>query len=184
MTVAIVLDNQPFTEPSFLAIGETPERIELFDGSLHVTPVPHPRHQYVSAHLASALLPAAKTGTLHVLKAVNVRCGPNRIPIPDLVITTEIDFDEPVIDASAVRLVCEILSPSNSDTDKVLKMHYYAAAHIPWYLLVDPADGAMQLFARDGEAYRVHSAATPGVPLRLTDPVAATIDPADLLPPS
>jgi Uma2 family endonuclease len=183
MTVAIVLDNKPFTESDFLAIGETPERIELFDGSLHVTPAPLPRHQYVCTKLAFALSPAAQTAGLHVLETVNVRCAPDRIPIPDLVITTDIDFDELVIDASAVRLACEILSPSNSTIDKVLKMHYYAAAEIPWYLLIDPVPGTMQLFSLAGQVYQEHAAAAPGVPLQLTDPVVATIDPADLLPP-
>ena len=170
-------------ESEFLSIGETPERIELFDGSLHVTPAPTPRHQHTSNGLHSALGPAAHRAGLHVLEAVNVRVGPDRIPIPDLVITGEIDFDELVIDASAIRLVCEILSPSNADTDRVLKMHYYAAAGIPWFLVVDPQDGILQLFALDGSAYRQHATGSPGVPLQLTDPVVATIDSERLLPP-
>lgn len=184
MAAVLVLGNEPFTEPDFLAIGETPERIELFDGSLHITASPTPRHQYASAGLRIALDHGAVHRGLHVLGPVNVRCGPNRIPIPDVVVTSDIDYDEPVVDASAVRLVCEILSPSNGATDKVLKMHYYAAAGIPWYLLVDPSDGAMRLLALDGETYREHSAAAPGVPLRLTGPVTVSIDPAELLPPS
>ncbi|MEU4687512.1 Uma2 family endonuclease [Actinoplanes sp. NPDC023714] len=171
------------TETEFLSIGDTPERIELFDGSLHVTPAPTPRHQYISSELHAVLKSAAHRAGLYVLDAVNVRVGPDRIPIPDLVITGEIDFDELVVDASAVRLVCEILSPTNGTTDRVLKMHYYAAAGIPWYLLVDPHEGTLQLFALDGSTYREHAAGAPGDPLRLGDPVAVTIDPERLLPP-
>ncbi|MEV6298253.1 Uma2 family endonuclease [Actinoplanes sp. NPDC051861] len=175
-----MIDQRLFTESGFLSLGETSERIELFDGSLHITPRGTPRHQHVSASLRAALPPAG----LHILGAVNVRCGTDRITIPDLVIAADIDLDEFVVDASAVRLVCEILSPSNSTTDQVLKKHYYAAAGIPWYLLVDPKSGTMQLFQLDGESYREHSTAAPGVPLRLTEPVDVSIDPADLLPPS
>ncbi|WP_433827226.1 Uma2 family endonuclease [Actinoplanes sp. CA-015351] len=174
---------KPVTESEFLSIGETPERIELFDGSLHVTPSPTPRHQRISTRLAIMLTPVVESAGLLLHEAVNVRVGPGRIPIPDLVITADIDFDQLVVDASAVRLVCEILSPSNGDTNRVLKMHYYAAAGIPWYLLVDPRDGTLQLFALDGSVYREHAAGAPGSPLQLTEPVAVTIDPAELLPP-
>lgn len=183
MTTSLLLPQKPVTEPEFLAIGETPERIELFDGSLHVTPAPTPRHQRLSTRLAIALTPVVEDAGLLLHEAVNVRVGTDRIPIPDLVITGEIDFDELVIDASAVRLVCEILSPSNGDTDRVLKSHYYATAGIPWYLLADPVSGTLRLFGLDGSAYTEVQVATPGVPLRLTEPVTVTIDPERLLPP-
>jgi len=130
MTSAIFSDGRPMSEQQYLALGETPERIELFDGSLYVTLAPTPRHQRVSFKLAAALEPAAERAGLHVLEAVNVRLRLDRIPIPDLVIVGAIDFDELVVDATAVRLVCEIISPSNAATDRVLKMHYYAAAGI------------------------------------------------------
>ena len=183
MSTASLLPNKPVTESEFLSIGETPERIELFDGSLHVTPAPTPRHQYTSSRLHSVLHSAAQRAGLHVLEAVNVRVGRDRIPIPDLVITGEIDFDELVVDASAVRLVCEILSPTNGTTDRVLKMHYYAAAGIPWYLLVDPQESTLQLFGLDGSNYREQATGAPGKPLELGEPVVVTIDPELLLPP-
>jgi Uma2 family endonuclease len=183
MTSAIFSAGRPLTESEFLALGETPERVELFDGSLHVTPAPTPRHQRISRRLANAFDRGADAAGLHVLEAVNVRLRPDRIPIPDLVITSDIDFDELVIDATAVRLICEILSPSNASTDKVLKMHYYASAGIRWYLVVEPDTGALHLYELAGTTYVEHSVAKVGDILELTDPVVASIDPAELLPP-
>jgi Uma2 family endonuclease len=184
MTSAIFGRGLPMTEEEFLALGETAERVELFDGSLYVIPAPSPRHQVISRRLANALDNGAEELDLHVLETVNVRLRPGRIPIPDVVITTTIDFDESVIDAACVRLVCEIVSPSNASADKVLKMHYYAAAGIPWYLLVEQETGALHLYELVGDTYRERSVTRAGEVLHMTDPVEATISPAELLPPS
>ncbi|MDI6099663.1 Uma2 family endonuclease [Actinoplanes sp. NEAU-A12] len=184
MTPSLLLDHvKPWTESEFLAIGETSERIELFDGSLHVTPGPTPTHQHISTKLAFALTAPAEAIGLFVHEAINLRVGIDRIPIPDLAITTMIDFDEPIVDASVARLVCEILSPSNSTTDKVLKMHYYAEAGIPWYLLVEPKTATLRLHRLDDGKYLEYATAAPGTLLKMTEPVAVTIDPTDLLPP-
>jgi Uma2 family endonuclease len=169
-------------EEEFLAIGETPDRIELFDGSLYVSAAPTPRHQVISHRLTSALDDGAAAAGLRAMPAVNVRLRPDRIPIPDIVIASDVDLDDLAVDASAVHLVCEIMSPSNSTTDKVLKKHYYAEAGIPWYLLVDPKTGELRLYQLSGETYIDHSVAQVGEVLRLTDPVVVSIDPAELLP--
>lgn len=182
MTSAIFGRGLPLTEEEFLALGEYPERVELFDGGLLVTPAPTPLHQYISRKLANAL--DVPTPGLYVVEAVNVRLQPGRIPIPDIVITGKIDFSAPVIDADAVELVCEIMSPSNASADKVLKMHHYAAAGIPWYLLVEQETGALHLYRLAGSHYVEHSVTYPGTLLRLEEPVEATIAPEDLLPPS
>jgi Uma2 family endonuclease len=183
MTTAVFSTERPMTEAEFVAIGETPERIELFDGSLHVSPGPTPRHQKISFNIAATLSLAAEPAGLQALEAVNVRLGATRIPIPDIVIVADIDLDELVIDASVVRFACEIISPSSASIDKVLKMHYYATAAIPVYLLVDPKARTFSLYRLDGDHYVEESVCGPGEVLRLSEPVVATLDPAELLPP-
>jgi Uma2 family endonuclease len=183
MTSAIFGRGMPMTEEEFFALGETSERVELFDGSLFVTPACTPRHQHISSELKFALRAAARDAGLYVHEAVNVRLQPGRIPIPDLAVTEKINFDDLVIDAAAVVLVCEIVSPSNASADRVLKMHYYAAAGIPWYLLVEQETGALHLYGLVGGHYVERSVTKAGDVLHLAEPLAATIAPEDLLPP-
>ncbi|SCG79030.1 Uma2 family endonuclease [Micromonospora humi] len=182
MTAAVFGHNGPWTEEEYLALGETQQRVELFDGSLHVTPAPTPRHQRIQRNLGNLLETAARRVGLELLETVNVRLRPGRIPIPDLVVTAPIDFDEPMVEARDVRLVCEVISPSNAATDKVLKMHYYAASGIEWYLVVEQEDGTLHLYRRQGRHYREVSVTKPGDVLELTEPVRATIRPEDLVP--
>jgi Uma2 family endonuclease len=182
MTTALFSDGKPMSEADFLAIGKTPERIELFDGSLHVTPAATPRHQKISRRLANSLDAGADAVGLEVWEAINVRLTATRIPIPDISVTSAIDEDEAIVDGSAVRLVCEIISPSNASTDRVLKMHYYAAGGIPWYLLVDPIARTLQLYRLVDGTYVEDAVVKDGDVLRLTEPIAATVDPEELLP--
>ena len=183
MTTAIFSDGRPMSEQEFLDIGETSERIELFDGSLHVTPSATPYHQRISRRLANTFDSGANAVGLEVWEALNVRLRPGRVPIPDVVVASGIDEKNPIVDAAHVSLVCEITSPSNASTDKVLKMHYYATGGIPWYLLIDEQAGSMHLYRLVDSAYVEHAASKAGEILRLTEPVAVALDPAVLLPP-
>ena len=180
MTVTQFDHVLPWTEEEYLALGETSDRVELFDGSLVVTPAPTPYHQDCSYRLSALLYDLARTAGLGLYQAVNVRLRPGRIPIPDLVVTRPIDRSELVIEASDVLLVCEITSPSNARYDRVMKMHDYAEAGIPWYLLIDPDTAQLLLFRLEGKRYLEHAEGKPGHPLVLTEPVAVEIDPAAL----
>lgn len=184
MATVVFREERPMTEADFVAIAESPDRVELFDGSLFVSPAPNLRHQKIAHRLAVAMDDAAETAGLQTLETVNLRLRPNRITIPDLVIiTTDVDLDRLMVEAGAVRLVCEITSPSNAAVDRVLKMHYYAEAGIPWYLLIAHDTGVVSLYRLSGSTYSEHAVAEPGEALQLTEPIIATIKLAELLPP-
>jgi Uma2 family endonuclease len=175
--------RQPVTESEFLAFDETSDRIELIDGSLLVSPGPTTRHQRILQQLFITTHDAAKAVGLDVDLGLNVRLHTDRIFIPDLVISSGVDSPELIIDAAKVRLVCEVLSPFNSSTDKVVKMLFYALAGIQWYLLIEQETCTLRLYQLVGAAYKEHSVTRPGEILHLTDPIAISIDPADLQPP-
>jgi Uma2 family endonuclease len=184
MRSVIFPDARTLTEAEYLDLGETLERIELFDGNLYMAPNPGVHHQHLRSELRNVLRQAAREAALDLYLSVNVRLRPGRIVIPDVVATTKIDGDLLVVDAAAVRLVCEVVSPSSEPIDRVLKAHYYAAAGIPWYLTVSEQDGTLHLSGRPHrDSYLAHAVAAVGEELPLTDPFAVTIDPAMLLSP-
>jgi Uma2 family endonuclease len=73
--------------------------------------------------------------------------------LPDLIVAGPIDLDDPVVDADAVRLVCEVVSPASAVLDRVLKMHAYAAAGIPCYLVAEPDRGSLHSHELRGDTY-------------------------------
>ncbi|MGH3713853.1 MAG: Uma2 family endonuclease [Micromonosporaceae bacterium] len=182
MTAATIeAHGEPWTEEAYFALGETRDRIELFDGSLIVTPAPSGRHQLTSYRIHHAIESAAHAAGLEVLEAVNVRLASGRVFIPDLVLVQ--DADHATFEAAEVALIGEVVSPSNAGTDRVLKFHLYADAGIPWYLLVEP-DGdslALTLYHLENGGYVEHAVAKGGQPLAMTEPIDVTIDPARLL---
>ncbi|MEU4164015.1 Uma2 family endonuclease [Actinoplanes sp. NPDC026670] len=117
--------------------------------------------------------------------APNVRLAAGRILIPDLAVKKG-PTETAVSDAADVVLVCEITSPGNAATDRGLKMVAYAAAGIPWYLLVEPsfadyASVTLRLFRLADNGYAEHASAKHGETLTSDLPFPMSISTGFLL---
>jgi Uma2 family endonuclease len=185
VSVALLEHPGPWSEEEYLALGETANRIELIDGGLWVSPAPNKPHQDISFLLMAGIRPAARAAGLRAYEAANVRLGIDRIVIPDLVVA-DTDPKGGVIEASEVALICEIVSPSNAANDRLLKMQFYAAAQIDWYLLVEPdlsdfESVALRLFRLEGQHYVEHAAVPFGATLAFDGAFRCDIDTSTLL---
>ena len=179
--------SRTWTEAEYLALGELDIRTELVDWKIQVSPSPSLAHQNISRYLANFLEPATHAAGLTLVEAVDTRIGPGTIVCPDVVVG-KLRWQPGITDAADAILVAEVTSPSNAAWDRRGKMRRYAAARIPWYLVVEPERPELRavtlhLHRLDGGRYVEHAVARPGQVLRSDEPFPIAIDTDRLIRP-
>ena len=141
----------------FIALGETDERLELFEGVLYLMSTPSKDHQYLMGQLDHCILlymdrfaipPAEVYQDMTTILSASLQ---NAVE-PDLVIIVSgrDDIGGRVHVEGVPDIVVEILSTDRRH-DLVRKRRIYAEAGVPEYWIVDPRnDTVLPLVLQDG----------------------------------
>ena len=132
-------------------------RHEIIDGDHFMNPAPTPRHQTVSRLIQYQLMTQIEmTGRGFVFNApTDVELAVHDIVQPDLIVV--MSNRKSIIGSKKLKgipnLLIEILSESNPDHDKVLKMEAYERVDVPEYWIVDPEERTVHQFLLVSQKY-------------------------------
>jgi Uma2 family endonuclease len=178
------VDNVPWT--ATLALDLLPEnngpKVEVYRGSVVVSPHAGFDHQDVEAELIIHLKGAARRAGLWFYHEVNIMSGDDLF-IPDIVVLRRSGAGQITMPITEAVLLGEIVSPNKRRKDVIDRPREYAAAAVPWYLRVEFRNRVPTLTLHrlvDG-AYEPVVAAAAGSLFEMTEPFAFAMDPADLL---
>ena len=130
-----------WTIEQWTGLGDDAPRAEYIDGCLEVLTVPRISHLLIQAKLTEMF--RARLGWSRVFdNGLKLQIGRNRGRIPDVIVLRSdlTSSEEESLDATAVQLVVEVISPGRRQRDRDLreKREDYAAAGIDEYWIVDP----------------------------------------------
>jgi Uma2 family endonuclease len=165
-------------------LPETPEAtVEVFDGSVVVSPRPSGKHQRALRVLGFRLDEAARAVGLEAMLEINLVLGED-LASPDITVLPRDGEDHVWFDAADAVLVVEIMSPNHKRKDRLERPGVYAGSGVPYYMRVefrgdDPVVFLHRL-THKGEYQQVMVGAG-GSLFVMRDPFPFCIDPMDLL---
>ncbi|CAM5239267.1 Uma2 family endonuclease OS=Streptomyces alboniger OX=132473 GN=CP975_21930 PE=4 SV=1 [Streptomyces alboniger] len=156
-------------------------KVEIIEGVVTVSPPPSEEHNDTAELLQLSLYPAVPEGcgiyqTLGL--AVPETAG---LFQPDLCVVPRVALRRGTrVHAGEAELVVEVTSRSNANHDRIKKVHGYAQAGVPLYLLLDPwhsgrPTATLYGAPQDG-TYRVLASVEYGEKLTLPEPFDLEID--------
>ncbi|MCA1222603.1 Uma2 family endonuclease [Streptomyces sp. 8L] len=157
-------------------------KVEIIEGIITVAPPPSNDHNLI-ADLVQEVLYAAKPKDWGVYQTLGLVLPSKKgLYIPDLVLAERADLAKrpSSLPADRAKLVVEITSESNANHDRIAKVHGYADAGVPLYLLLDSWHSARPTFTLYGEpadgTYRALLVGEFGEKLVLPEPFGCDID--------
>ncbi len=180
-----------WTRADWEALPDDGNRYEIIEGVLYMSTAPSAFHQYIIWQVVELIgIPAKQQGlAIPFFAPIGVfmpECDPVQ---PDLVVVlahrSHIIHDRRIY--GVPDLIVEVLSPGSRDYDEDVKLKAYAAAGVPEYAVIDPADRQLRLRALDTpgeyaapriftEADSLAFACLPAIPFRVGDLFAGAPD--------
>lgn len=156
-------------------------RYEIIDGILIVSPAPRLPHQRTLGRLFRIFEDSCPDD--HEVFFAPVDWQPDELTSlqPDLLVIAKDRVGEINIIENPL-LVVEVLSPSTSRYDRVLKFSRYAEAGIPQYWIVDPRTPSVEVFDLDADGnYQLTARAEGDESVMVATPLAVTVSPVALV---
>jgi Uma2 family endonuclease len=176
--------NRPWTAQ--LALDLLPEhngpKVEVFRGSVIVTPHAGFDHQAAERELAYLLHRAARRAGFWAYPECNIVSGEDLF-IPDLAVVRRSGGGRSFLPITDAVLLGEIVSDGNRRKDIIDRPREYAEAGVPFFLRVDFRNRVPSLTLHelaDGR-YRPVVVAAAGATFGMTEPFVFSIDPGVLL---
>ncbi len=159
-------------------------KVEIIEGIVTVAPPPESDHNDTADELQRLLYTAIpRDWGIYQTQGLTVP-GMRGLYVPDLAVIPKklLPRRHERQTADAAQLVVEITSSSNANHDRIEKLHGYAAAEVPLYLLLDPWHSGKPTATLYGEPkgglYRVLESVAYGDELHLPEPFDITVDTA------
>jgi Uma2 family endonuclease len=157
-------------------------RIEVFGGSVIVSPHAGVDHQIIAAELLMRLRPAARQSGLWAYPEVNIIDG-DELYIPDISVFRKSGAGRSSLDIADALMLVEIVSDGNRRKDVLDRPKIYAEAKVPWFLRVEFRRRVPTILLQelvDGQ-YQPVLACAAGTTFAMTEPFAFSVDPGELL---
>ena len=157
-------------------------RIEVFGGSVIVSPHAGVDHQAIGRDLAYLLHRAARQAGLWAYPEVNIIDG-DELYIPDISVFRKSGAGRSSLDIADALMLVEIVSDGNRRKDVLDRPKIYAEAKVPWFLRVEFRRRVPTMLLQelvDGQ-YRPVLACAAGTTFAMTEPFAFSVDPGELL---
>jgi Uma2 family endonuclease len=149
-------DKKHWSRQEIINTPDGPERYEVIEGELYLTPSPAAPHQDIVTGLATELRVYARDHDAgKVLVApLDVAIDEHQSVQPDIIFVSRerVDIIKDCIEG-APDLVVEVCSPSSQGRDRVVKSRVYARFGIPNYWIVDHSSRTIEAFQLTGELY-------------------------------
>lgn len=142
------------TADQYIALGETPERYELVDGVVIMSPSPTFRHQKLVMLLIRQLDRYVEPRGGELVADIDIVLTPKIVYRPDIVyfrpgrlVGTPERLSEPP------DLIVEIISPSSKSLDLITKRNDYEKFGVGEYWVVDPETLQVRRWVRRGQRF-------------------------------